>query len=115
MFDAPHGAICAALLPHTTLINIQALQERQPEGVALQRYEEVAQILTGDPEATVIEGATWLEALCQDLQIPGLGAYGLTEADFTEVIDKAKVSSSMQGNPIKLTEAEMAEILKRAL
>src|SRR5262245_13195760 len=58
MFDSPHGAICAALLPHTTTINIQALQERQPESVALQRYEEVAQILTDNPEATATEGAT---------------------------------------------------------
>jgi alcohol dehydrogenase class IV len=115
MFDAPHGAICAALLPHATAINIRALQERQPENVALQRYDEVAQILDDNPEATAIDSIPWLESLIQDLQIPGLGAYGLTEADFPEIIAKARDSSSMQGNPIKFTEAEMREILERGL
>lgn len=115
MFDAPHGAICAALLPHTTAINIQALRERQPESLALERYDEVAQLLTDDLEAAAAAAVPWLETLCQDLQIPGLGAYGLTPADFPEVIAKSQVSSSMQGNPIKLMDEELAEILNRAL
>jgi alcohol dehydrogenase class IV len=115
MFDAPHGAICAALLPHTTAINIRALRERQPEGDALERYDEVAQLLTDDLGAVAENVVPWLESLGQDLQIPGLGAYGLTPADFSEVIAKTQVSSSMQGNPIKLTDEELAEILNMAL
>jgi alcohol dehydrogenase class IV len=115
MFDSPHGAVCAALLPHCMAANIRALQQRQPDGEALRRYEEVAQILTGDPEATTDDGVAWVEALCEELLIPGLGAYGLSERDFPELIEKSSKASSMQGNPIKLIMEEMEEILNQAI
>ncbi len=115
MFDAPHGAICAALLPHVMAINVQALQERQPDNEALYRYDEIAQILTGSPDATIKDGFNWVEALCKDLQVPPLGAYGLTEDEFPTLIKKASKASSMKGNPIELTTGEMREILERAL
>ena len=114
MFEAPHGAVCAALLPHVMAVNVQALETRAPGSEALLRYTEVAQILTGDPEADVSEGVLWVEALVRDLQIVSLGAYGLTEADFPDLIEKASRASSMKGNPIKLTEVELHEILSRA-
>ncbi|MFN8456783.1 MAG: iron-containing alcohol dehydrogenase [Anaerolineae bacterium] len=114
MFPAPHGAVCAALLPHVMAVNVQALQARQPESETLRRYDEVAQILTGNPQARASEGVNWVQALVQALHIPGLSTYGLTSADFPTVIEKSAVSSSMQGNPLKLTTEEMAEILTRA-
>lgn len=115
MFDAPHGAVCAALLPHVMLVNLRALGEQQPGGEALHRYDEIAQILTGDPAATAMDGVIWVKTLCIDLQIPALGAYGLTSADFPELIQQAAKASSMQGNPIKLMPEEMEEILSRAM
>ncbi len=42
MFTAPHGAVCARLLPLVTSMNIQALQQRKPGDSALRRYEEIA-------------------------------------------------------------------------
>src|SRR5678816_3584886 len=39
MFPAPHGAICAALLPHVMAVNIRALRLRQSNGQTLARYE----------------------------------------------------------------------------
>lgn len=115
MFSAPHGATCAALLPHVMAVNVQALRDRQPESEALKRYGEIAQILTGHPAATAADGVAWVEALGQALHVPSLGIYGLTLADFPAVIEKSAVASSMQGNPIKLTTQEMEEILKRAI
>lgn len=115
MFSAPHGATCAALLPHVMAVNIQALQDRQPESEALQRYDEIAQILTGHLAATAADGVAWVQALVQALHVPGLATYGLTPADFPVVIEKSAVASSMQGNPIKLTTPELEEILKRAI
>lgn len=115
MFPAPHGATCAALLPHTMDINVQALQKREPDNPALQRYHEVAQILTGNPQAAAQDGVAWVQDLCRDLDVSPLGSYGLTQGDFPTVIEKASVSSSMKGNPIKLTDDELEEILSRAL
>lgn len=115
MFSAPHGAICGCLLPHVTAINVQALQERFPGSEALQRYKEIARILTRRATATARDAVECLQQLCVDLQIPSLASYGITPEDFPVLIEKASVASSMQGNPIRLTPDEMHEILTRAL
>src|SRR5271157_3294247 len=79
MFDAPHGAVCAALLPHATAVNIAALRSRAPESEHLRRYGEAARMLTANAEASADDLAPWLLDLCGDLKIPTLGAYGLGE------------------------------------
>ena len=61
-----------------------------------------------------MDGADWVHQLCAELQVPPLRDYGLTEADFLTLIDKATQSSSMKGNPIELTKSELAEILQHA-
>ncbi len=115
MFPAPHGAVCAALLPHVMAVNVQAMQTRQPENPALARYDNVAHLLTGHAKAVAADGVTWVQDLCRDLKIPPLSEYGLTKADFALLVDKAGRASSMQGNPVKLTAGELTEILERAL
>jgi alcohol dehydrogenase class IV len=96
-------------------VNVRALQERHPESEALQRYHEIARILTGDPHATAQDGIAWIEDLCTDLRIPPLSSYGVRQRDFPTLIDKASVASSMKGNPLPLARDEMEDILARAL
>ena len=115
MFFAPHGAVCARLLPYAIETNVRALQSRQPENPALQRYSEIARILTGNHDAIVQDGVEWIQSLCADLQIPGLSTYGLTTKDIPMVISQSKNASSMKGNPILLSEPELAHILEQAL
>jgi alcohol dehydrogenase class IV len=115
MFPAPHGAICARLLPAVMAINVSALSERQPDHVSLRRYDEVAQILTANPSAIAQDGVIWVEELYEALQIPALGTYNMDNGDLSELVAKSAVSSSMQANPIKLTQDEMCEVLARAL
>ncbi len=115
MFPAPHGAVCGRLLPYVMHVNVRALQRRAPESEPLRRYDKVAQLLTGDSKAQAIDGAEWVERLCQALQLPHLSAYRVTPRDFPLLVEKAFVASSMQGNPIKLSTDEMNEILARAL
>lgn len=115
MFDAPHGAVCAALLPHVMAANIAALRARQPESVAQRRYDEVARLLTGSEAATASDGVAWVGELCRALHVPGLSSYGVAQADFPDLIEKAARSSSMKGNPIVLTTEELGSILERAL
>jgi alcohol dehydrogenase class IV len=115
MFHAPHGAICGRLLPHVMAINVQALQKRDPESDTLRRYDEVAQLLIGSPRATAHDGISWTQALCTALDVPPLSAHGVTEDDFSHIIEKAARSSSMKGNPVKLTTEEMEAILRQAL
>jgi len=114
MFPAPHGAVCAALLPHVVEVNIRALRGRCPEREALSRYETVARLLTGKPDARAEDAVVWLRDLTERLQVPPLRAYGLSEADFPNLAVKAAKASSMKANPIELKGDELIEILSRA-
>jgi alcohol dehydrogenase class IV len=115
MFPAPHGAVCARLLPPVMAVNVQTLKQRQPDSDALRRYDEIARILTGNANAKADDGVTWVAELGSMLQIPPLSTYGITPADFPVLIEKSASASSMQGNPLKLTPDELKEILTRAL
>jgi alcohol dehydrogenase class IV len=114
MYHAPHGAICAALLPHVLELNRKALVARAPQDEALSRLERIGKLVTSDPTASAQGGISWIRDLVEALHIPALNTYGFARGDFPEVIEKAKVSSSMRGNPIELTDAELEEILELA-
>ncbi len=114
-FDAPHGIICARLLPLVMETNVAALNKRDPHAVALSRYNEIARLLTGEAGATARDGVSWVHELCEHLQVPGLSSVGLSLADIPSIVEKASRASSMKGNPVELTSTELAEILKRAL
>jgi alcohol dehydrogenase class IV len=114
-FPAPHGAVCAALLPHVMQANLHALRERQPAAETLRRYEEVARLVTGSATATAEAGVEWVSKLVADLGIPSLGHYGLKQEHVAELVGKAANASSMKANPLPLTPDELSEILQRAL
>jgi len=114
-FPAPHGAVCAALLPHVMTANLRALREREPRSFALSRYYRVAGFLTGNPNATAEAGVEWVRQLVADVQIPKLGTYGIKSEHIDELVEKAMQASSMKANPIVLTREELADTLRRAL
>jgi alcohol dehydrogenase class IV len=115
LFDAPHGAVCAALLPHGMAANIRALRLRDPSGEALSHYTQVASLLTGDETATAEDGAAWVRQLCLELKIRPLRDYGISSGDAARLADKAANASSMKGNPIPLTREELIGVVESAL
>jgi alcohol dehydrogenase class IV len=115
MLHAPHGVLCARFLPLVMEANIKALEARQPNHSALVRYVEIAQILTGEKDATAQAGVEWVSEMVSALNIPRLSAYGMSEENFPEAIEKTRKANSFKGNPIALDERELAEILEKAL
>ncbi len=114
-FSAPHGAICAALLPHVMAMNLRALRQRDPNGPALARYEEAAWWLTGDSKAKADDGVKWIRALVTDLKVPRLGSFGIQQTHIADLVVKAAKAGSMKTNPIVLTPRELAETLEQSL
>ena len=114
-FPAPHGAVCAALLPHVMSANIRALREREPDSLALRRYDRIAHLLSGNPHATADAGVEWVQKLVAELPVPRLGAYSLCEEHISSLVAKATHASSMKANPITLTPDELAQTLRLAL
>jgi alcohol dehydrogenase class IV len=113
--NAPHGAICAALLPHAMRANIRALRRSRDQIGALKRYDRIAQICTADEHATADAGVDWVRRLIDELQIPSLGTYPVKSEHVDELVRKAAQASSMKANPVALTPEELAETLRRAL
>lgn len=111
MFSAPHGAVCAALLPVGMAINIRALRQRAPESEPLDRYQTIARILTDKSDASPEQGAHWVSELCGELNIAPLGSYGIKQEDVPVLVEAASRASSTKGNPIVLTSDELRDIL----
>jgi alcohol dehydrogenase class IV len=114
-FKAPHGALCAAILPHGMAANVAALRTRAPLHPALERYTAISRMLTGQPEASAEAGVEWVRALCAELNVPALHTWGVTETDLPGVVEKAARASSMQANPLPLTSEELLVVVKAAL
>lgn len=114
-FPAPHGAVCARLLPLVVERNVAALRARDPEGPYLPRYTEVARLLTGRASATADDAAPWLAALVAELEVPALGHYGLNAAAIPALVSDAERASSMRGNPIVLSREELSQTLAAAV
>jgi alcohol dehydrogenase class IV len=114
-YHAPHGAVCAAFLPHVMAVNARALRARQPGSAALVRYDEIARILTGQEAALAEDGVAWVTSLAVALNVPSLAAYGVTTADFPALVEKTAIASSTKANPVVLTSEELHEILALAL
>jgi len=113
--DAPHGAVCARLLPLVIEANVKALREREPHSPILARFDTVAQVLTGTASATSADAIAFVAELAAELQVPGLASYGIKSSDLAGLAAKAAAASSMKGNPIVLTSSELTGILERAL
>jgi alcohol dehydrogenase class IV len=103
MFGAPHGALCAAVLPYVVEVNERAARQRLVGSPVVSRFEQVKRAV-GD-----------LGQLVQALKIRPLRDHGVTRDNFPEIIEKAQASNSMKGNPVSLEEEELREVLERAL
>ena len=94
---------------------MRALREREPEIFALQRYDRIAALLTGNPHANADAGVEWVQKLVSELPIPRLTKYGVRAEHVADLVAKAANASSMKANPIALTSAELAQTLRLAL
>jgi alcohol dehydrogenase class IV len=110
MWKASHGTVCAALLPPVMAANVAALKARAPEHPSLLRYGEIDGILAGGGDA-----ARWVAELTLALAIPKLATMGVKRGEIPLLVEKAKVASSMRGNPIVLVDEELTAIVHAAL
>jgi alcohol dehydrogenase class IV len=112
MFHAPHGAVCAALLPHVMAANVRALRDAGA-GAALDRAAETGLLLCGRQDADA--AVEWLYDIVKRLGVPRLAELGVHAVDVPAIAEQAQRSSSMKGNPVALGADQLAAILEAAL
>lgn len=111
-FPIPHGTVCGTLVAAVTQANIAALRERDPLGPALPKYRRLGTLLGGGDGLDTLEATLqrWVDALA----MPRLSGFGMTEADIPGIV-AASGGTSMQTNPLVLSEAELSAILRQRL
>lgn len=113
-FAAPHGAVCAALLPHVTAENLASLQA-VGNTHAVQRYARVADIMSGGSRAQTVDCPALLAELVAELRIPSLASMGVRPEHVKWLAAQSLQASSMKANPFPLSQAQLESILRRAL
>jgi alcohol dehydrogenase class IV len=118
-FPAPHGAVCAALLPIVISANVHALRD-QGNATALTRYAAVGRLFlpagSQDSEEEAIDMCVKCTAsLVRDLNIPPLATFGMKPSDIPSMVALARKASSMRYNPVVLSDEVLAEVLGAAI
>ena len=98
-------------------VNVEAMRNREPESEALGKYARAHAILAGAAE-DIDRGPESLAGLLRGwtdrLDLPRLGAFGVGEADLPRIVADSR-GGSMKTNPIALSDAEVAEVVRRRL
>jgi len=117
-FPIPHGVVCGTLVATATKINIRAMLQREPNNPALAKYAQVGRFLSNQPDANEQQAHNSLIKTLSDwteqLGLERLGSYDIKESDFKRIVANSR-GSSMNTNPIVLTDDEVLEILQQRL
>jgi len=117
-FPIPHGVACATMLYEAVKLNIEAMVSRDPDHESLMLYAEAGRLMA-DNESLSDEGAraallVLLKDWIEELHIPRLSTYGITEADIPRLIDNIS-GGSMGGNPVVLQRGEIEGLIRSRL
>ena len=117
-FPVPHGVACGTLVAEATDANIRALLDRAPDSPSLGKYAQLGRVLTGNSQLSRDEAWSQLILTLSDwtqrMTLPRLCAYGIQEMDIPRIVANCR-GSSMQTNPVELSDAEIQEVLKQRL
>lgn len=117
-FPIPHGVVCGTLLFEATQVNIVAMYERAPEHPSLEKYADAGRLFTGQESLDSYAAREALLGILQAwsgrLEMPRLSQFGVSEEDIDRIVAGSR-GNSMQTNPVRLTDQEIAGIVHRRL
>ncbi len=114
-FPIPHGVVCGTLVAAATEMNIRALHARAADSPALEKYAQIGRLL-GNTQKKMSREEAWEQLLWTlndwtlRMRLPRLHTYGVGEEDFPMILKHCR-GSSMQTNPVVLTDAEVRWVL----
>jgi alcohol dehydrogenase len=117
-FSIAHGVACGTLLATATAVNMEAMWARDTDNPAMLKYADIGRRFAmktdlSDRQARQVLLDT-LGDWEQKLALPRLSNYRVTSADLPRLVANSR-GSSMQTNPIVLTDDEITRILAARL
>jgi len=117
-YPIPHGVVCGTLVAAATEVNIRALNNRDLQNPALEKYATIGTLLAQTPPRDSHEARSELLRVLYEwtarLKIPALGTYGINDSRVGKIVAGSR-GSSMKTNPIVLTDEEVADIVRARL
>lgn len=117
-YPIPHGVVCGTLVATATEVNLRALRERDANNPAIAKYAIVGRLFTDVPQLDDYEASEALVGILASwtgqLNLPRLSNYGVEENDIERIVANSR-GNSMQTNPLRLEDEEIAEIVRRRL
>jgi alcohol dehydrogenase class IV len=115
-FRIPHGVLCGTLLAAGMRKNVEKLASTEgPDSPSLLKHAQAGQLLLGRLSDSTAEGCAWLltmlEAWTERLEMPRLGALGVTDADAAAAAARAP----LKNNPAALDPQDVMDILAERL
>jgi alcohol dehydrogenase class IV len=111
MFNIPHGVICGTLMAAANELNVKVLRNSFANPSALVKYASLGMVFCdeeGKSDEWYIDAfLDKLKEMTVQLQLPGLGQYGLKAGDIPVICSAADIKN----NPVRLTSDDLAEII----
>lgn len=107
LLPAPHGAICGALLPHGLAMNAARVQDDS-------RIRQVIGWIAEAFDTTYEDALPLLAHWSRQHGLPSLAQMGFTPQHLHQAAAAAAVSSSMQANPARLSQSDLAILMATA-
>jgi len=107
LYDAPHGACNAVILPEVMHHNRSACPER---------YAEIAAAMGlsfADTDHGAKEAVTYVRQLAMDVKLPGIRELGLRDEDFEDLARRSVQNGSNGSNPRPMAEEDYLQVLGR--
>ncbi len=113
---APHGVICALLLPHVMEFNKDTKGMRFAKiGTVFHDPREMLNVVRKTPTELIEHGIAYIRNLLNKLHLPvRLREIGMGEEDIPLIVKNTK-GSSLNNNPRKAGPSELTQILQKAL
>lgn len=117
-YPIPHGVVCGTLVVEATRVNIEAMRQREPDNPLLAKYARLGDVLSQKKHQGAEKSCQVLIDLLADwtiqLKLEGLASYGLRKEGIAQVVAHCR-GSSMNTNPIALSDEELARLLQARL
>ena len=116
-FEIPHGMFCGTMVGAATEMTIEKLRNKDNADSlrSLKKYAEIGYLFTDSAGDDLEQGCQLLtrtlNAWVNELNIPRLSQFGVTEGDLGKIV----AGAGNKNNPCKLSTSDITELLQKRL